>query len=90
MWNDGDEPAAVRWEVAPRGRSEDWFRAVDGLYRSGRVGSGGEPGPVAFSVLLSEYRDVFRLASPPDLIARPLLAGLAVIGRARGYSARAG
>lgn len=87
MWNDGSEPASVRWEVAPRGRSEDWFRAVDGLYRSP---DGGEPGPVAFSVLLTEYRDVFRLASPPDLIARPLLAALAVVGRARGHSARAG
>jgi quercetin dioxygenase-like cupin family protein len=89
MWNAGDERASVRWEVAPRGRSEEWFRAVDSLYREGRVGSNGEPGLLAFSVLLTEYRDVFRLGLGPDALTRPLLAGLAVLGRARGYSASA-
>lgn len=87
MWNPGTEPARVRWQTAPAGRTEQWFRAIDALHREGRVGRNGMPGPLAFGVLLSEYRDVFRLAVGPDWLLRPLFAGLAVIGRARGYSA---
>lgn len=86
MWNPGAEPARVRWRTAPAGRTEQWFRAIDALHRQGKVGRNGMPGPLAFGVILSEYRDVFRLAGP-DWLLRPALAGLAAIGRARGYSA---
>ncbi len=86
MWNPGQEPARVRWRTAPAGRTEQWFRAIDALHREGKVGRNGMPGPLAFGVMLSEYRDVFRLAGP-DWLLRPLFAGLAVLGRARGYSA---
>jgi hypothetical protein len=72
------------WRTAPAMRTASWFRAIDGLHRSGRVGPKGMPGPLAFGVMLTEYRDVFRLAGP-DLLLRPVLAGLGVIGRARGY-----
>lgn len=85
MWNPGGEPARVRWRTAPAGRTEQWFRAIDALRREGRVGRNGMPGPLAFAVMLSEYRDVFRLAGP-DWLLRPALAALAVAGRARGYS----
>lgn len=44
------------------------------------------PGPLAFGVMLSEYRDVFRL-SGPDLLLRPAFGLLGVLGRMRGYSA---
>lgn len=87
MWNPGSVPARVRWRTAPAGRSEQWFRSIDALHRSGRVGRNGMPGPLAFAVMLSEYRDVFRLAGP-DWLLRPLFVGLAVLGRARGYSAK--
>ena len=90
MWNPaGDRPARVRWETSPRGRTEQWFRAIDRLHREGRVGAGGDPGPLAFGVMLSEYRDVFRLAGPDPLI-RAALAPLAALGRLRGYEAVAG
>jgi hypothetical protein len=42
------------------------------------------PSPLAFGVLLAEYRDTFRLAGP-DLLLRPSLALLGEIGRRRGY-----
>jgi hypothetical protein len=45
------------------------------------------PGPLAFGVFLTEYRDVFRLGVGPDFITRPLLAGLGLVGRFRGYRA---
>lgn len=86
IWNAGDVPARALWRTSPPGRTEQWFRAIDALHREGRVGSEGMPGPLAFGVMLSEYRDVFRLAGP-DLILRPALGALGLIGRARGYRA---
>jgi len=85
IWNPTAEPARVLWRTSPGGRTERWFRAIDRLHREGRVGRGGMPGPLAFAVLLSEYRDVFRLAGP-DWLLRPALAGLAAIGRSSGYA----
>jgi quercetin dioxygenase-like cupin family protein len=86
IWNAGDVPARALWRTSPAGRTEQWFRSIDALYREGRVGRDGTPGPLAFGVLLTEYRDVFRLAAP-DLLTRPALAALGAIGRARGYRA---
>lgn len=88
LWNDGDEPTRVGWQTTPGLRTEQWFRAIDAVHRSGRVGKDGMPGPLAFGVLLSEYRDTFRLAGP-DPILRPALGFLGLIGRARGYRAEA-
>jgi quercetin dioxygenase-like cupin family protein len=88
MWNAADAPARVRWQTSPAGRTEQWFRAIDALHREGRVARNGMPGPLAFGVLLDEYRDVFRLAVGPDALVRPLVRGLAAGGRLRGHSAR--
>jgi quercetin dioxygenase-like cupin family protein len=90
MWNAGAAPATVAWTTTPAGRTLDWFRTLDALQRSGRVGRNGMPGPLAFAVYLTEYRDVFRLAGPlPDPVLRTALAALAPLGRLRGYDARA-
>lgn len=86
MWNEGSEPARVRWRTSPGLRTEQWFRAIDSLHREGKVGRNGMPGPLAFGVMLREYRDVFRLGGP-DWLLRPALAVLGAVGRARGYSA---
>jgi mannose-6-phosphate isomerase-like protein (cupin superfamily) len=85
VWNPDAEPAVVIWQTRPALRTEQWFRSIDGLHRSGRVGGSGMPGPLAFGVLLSEYRDVFRLAFRPQPLARVALAALGALGRARGY-----
>jgi mannose-6-phosphate isomerase-like protein (cupin superfamily) len=60
MWNPGSEPARVRWVTTPAGRTEQWFRTLDGLFREdGAIAAGRE---VDFGALLEEYSDVFRLA----------------------------
>ena len=87
IWNRGSGSTRALWQTRPAGRTEEWFRSIDRLIGEGRVGSNGMPGPLAFGVLLTEYRDVFRLGSAPDLVTRPLLAGLGLVGRARGYRA---
>ena len=89
MWNAGDNPARVRWTTTPAGRTLDWFTAIDALHREGKVGKDGMPGPLAFGVLLTEYRDVFRLAAKPEPVVRGAMAALGAVGRRRGYSAHA-
>jgi quercetin dioxygenase-like cupin family protein len=84
FWNPGAGEARVRWRTAPAGRTEQWFRAIDRMHREGRVGKDGMPGPFAFGVLLTEYRDTFRLAGP-DWLLRPALALLGGAGRRRGF-----
>ena len=83
MWNAADERARVLWQTSPAGRTEDWYRAIDRLHREGHVGKNGMPGPLAFGVLLTEYRDVFQLAARPRAVVRAGLAALAVAGRGR-------
>ena len=82
MWNPGTEPARVAWTTSPPGRTEDWFRAMDALVRSGRAGGAG--GALRFAALLDEYDDTFTLAVGP----RPLVGGavraLALVGRVAG------
>ena len=89
LWNPGADPVRATWQTMPRLRTEQWFEAIDALHREGRVGKDGMPGPLAFGVLLTEYRDVFRLAVAPDPVLRPALAALGAVGRRRGYSADA-
>ena len=84
MWNQAEEPARVIWRTTPPGRTLAWFQALDALHREGRVGRNGMPGPLAFAVLLTEYRDVFRLAGPEPVL-RTAFALLAPLGRLRGY-----
>jgi quercetin dioxygenase-like cupin family protein len=90
IWNAGSEPARALWQTKPAGRTEQWFRSIDRVYREGRVGSNGMPSPLAFGVYLTEFRDVFRLAAGPEIVTRPLLAALSVAGRLRGYRVEPG
>jgi quercetin dioxygenase-like cupin family protein len=85
MWNPGLREARVAWRTAPAGRTESWFRAIDRLHRQGKVGKGGEPGPLAFAALLTEFDDVFRLAVGPERLVQGVLRAGAPVGRARGY-----
>ncbi len=84
MWNPGSSRTRALWRTRPAGRTEQWFRELGGLQASGRVGRNGMPSPLAFGVLLTEYRDVIRLAGPDPLL-RGTFAALAIAGRARGY-----
>ena len=90
LWNAESEPARALWQTRPAGRTEQWFRSIDRLYREGRVGGNGMPGPLAYGAYLTEFSDVFRLAVGPEILMRPLLAALGVIGRLRGYRVEAG
>lgn len=61
-------------------RTEEWWAALDQMHDA--------PSRVSFAPLLREYRDVFRLASPPQWVAQPLCAALS-IGRRPAVSRQA-
>jgi len=84
VFNPHDEPTRVTWRTSPAGRTEQWFRSVDAL---NRAAGGKRPSMLAFATLLSEYRDVFRLAVGPDPLVGPAIAGLGALGRLRGHRA---
>ena len=84
MWNASSEEARVLWQTRPAGRTEEWFRGIGRLIRE----NGDQmPGPAAFATVLTEYRDVFRLAVAPDPVLRPVVAALGAVGRLRGRRA---
>jgi mannose-6-phosphate isomerase-like protein (cupin superfamily) len=82
MWNPYGEPARVSWTTSPAGRTEDWFRAVDALVRSG--GARGVGGALSFAALLDEYDDTFRLAVGPAPVVGGAVKALGFVGRLAG------
>ena len=80
MWNAASEPARVKWETLPAGRTEQWFREVDALQREA---GDGRPSPLAFGVLLDEYGDTFKLAVGPQPVMGPVTKVLGALGRLR-------
>jgi len=88
VWNDGDEEARAVWRTLPALRTLELFESIDGLYRDGRVDPEKMPGVLVWATLLTEYRDVLRLAVGPAGVVRGVFAALARIGRLRGYGPR--
>lgn len=84
MRNIASEPGELGWEIRPALRTASFFTAFWGLEREH---GGAEAGPdlLQAAVLLPEFYDEFRLASPPFLVQRLLFGILAPLGGALGY-----
>jgi mannose-6-phosphate isomerase-like protein (cupin superfamily) len=82
MHNAADAPARVRWTTTPRGRTEEWFRAIDALVRESAPA---DPSVLGFAVLLSEFGDTFRLQVAPYLLTLPFIKALGGVGRITGH-----
>jgi quercetin dioxygenase-like cupin family protein len=84
MWNPGDGPAAVRWEVRPALATERMFEALFGLAARGDVNARGVPGLLDMSVLLRRHRGEFRLTRPAPVVQGVVFGALAPVGRLLG------
>jgi mannose-6-phosphate isomerase-like protein (cupin superfamily) len=82
MHNPSEAPARVRWTTTPRGRTEDWFRAIDALVKESAPA---DPSALGFAVLLSEFGDTFRLQVAPYLLTLPFMKALGLVGRLTGH-----
>lgn len=88
FWNDSDSEAVFHAEVRPALRLETFLETVFGLARDGKTNRQGMPNPLQAAVLMREYSDEVRLASPPVAVQNVLFGALAPIGRMLGYKAR--
>ena len=85
MHNDGEESSTVIWQTRPAMKTEVFFETVWGLAQDGKANRGGVAGLLQMIVIGQEYREVFRLAGPPDIIQRMLFAIVAPIGKLAGF-----
>ena len=84
MWNAGGEPVRARWEVRPALRTEEMFAAIDRSRAFRRSPKGGGMTPAGAAPVLREFSEEFRL-TVPGVVSAPLLAGLSLVARLRGY-----
>ena len=84
VWNESALPPARAGRRSPQGAREPGSRRSTACSAAAALAEAAVPGPLAFGVLVTEYRDVIRLAARPRSAA---LAALASLGRLRGYRA---
>jgi mannose-6-phosphate isomerase-like protein (cupin superfamily) len=83
FWNSGTTTARAKWQVRPAQRTEEFFKAIDGLRKQGHGTSAGLS-PPAGALVAREFSDEFRPALPQ--VARSVfLPVLAAWARRRGY-----
>jgi quercetin dioxygenase-like cupin family protein len=85
MHSNGEEPSTYIWQTRPAMKTEVFFETIWDLAQDGKANRGGVARLLQMIVIGQEYRDVFRLAKPPDIIQRILFAILAPIGKLAGY-----
>jgi quercetin dioxygenase-like cupin family protein len=88
MHNDSDEPGSVIWQTRPAMNTEVFFETIWGLAQDGNINHGGIADLLQRIVVGQEYRDIFRLSNPHDIVQRGLFAVIAPIGRIAGYRGR--
>ncbi len=81
----GEEEAQVTVDFLPALRSEVFFETFFGLAADGKTNAQGLPHLLQMAVLLREYAEELRLASPPAGVQRVVFTPLAALGRALGY-----
>jgi quercetin dioxygenase-like cupin family protein len=79
VWNAGDEPAVLHWEMSPALETEELFASLARLAAAGRTDARGVPHPLARAALAWRHRATLRLARPSRSIQRLVLPVLAVI-----------
>ncbi|MCB0050483.1 MAG: cupin domain-containing protein [Caldilinea sp.] len=88
MHNVGDGEGRLLWQVRPALRTQAFLETMWSLAADGKTNTGGVPNLLHLAVILREYRDEFRAASPPYAAQRILFGILAPIGRLAGYRPR--
>jgi quercetin dioxygenase-like cupin family protein len=81
MWNEGTEPVVVNWQVCPAMNTEDLMVAGMMLANEGMLNEKGRPPLVISAQLFRQFRQEYRLASPPYWLQCLLLIPIAFIVR---------
>lgn len=87
MWNAGDVPTQVIWQVRPALNTQTFFETIWGLRQEGKA-KNGTPDLLQSAVLMQAYGDEFRLVRPPRPVQAVLFGVMGAIGRLMGRRAR--
>lgn len=86
MWAE-EAGVRVNWQTRPALKTEAFFETLWGLARDGRVNDRGVPNLLRAALIAREYREEYRLLSPPRAVQRVLFGSLAAVGKLLGYEA---
>jgi quercetin dioxygenase-like cupin family protein len=87
MWAE-EAGARVSWQTRPAMKTDEFFEAIWGLAKAGKINEKGVPNLLQVAVIAREHADEYRLVKPPWRVQRALFAVLAPAGRLLGYRAR--
>lgn len=88
MHNVSAMEGCLLWQVRPALRTQDFLETLWGLQADGKTNAGGVPNMLQLAVILHEYADECRSASPPYAVQCVLFGILAPVGRLLGYRPR--
>lgn len=87
MYNVSDEEGCLLWQVRPAMKTQAFLETMWGLEADGKFNAKGTPKLLQLAVILREYSNEFRAASPPYWVQRVLFGLLSPIGKLFGYQA---
>ncbi len=88
FWNDGNGDAHSIQTFEPALDIAGFFETLFALAEAGELGPGGMPRPLQLAVMVPEFRDEIRPASPPWPLVRGASFLLGPLARIRGYRPR--
>jgi mannose-6-phosphate isomerase-like protein (cupin superfamily) len=88
LWNCGAEEVHAVWHTYPALHTEELLETLCTLGRAGKADRYGWPGLLQAAVLLRAYQRELRLAWPPYVVQRALVALLAPVGASCGRPSR--
>jgi quercetin dioxygenase-like cupin family protein len=89
FWNEGTEEARSIQFFEPALDIASFFETMFALAQQGKLDRKGMPHPLQLAVMVPEFGDEIRPASPPWPVLRSLTALLGPLARMRGYAGRA-
>jgi quercetin dioxygenase-like cupin family protein len=87
MWNPSEEKAVVNWQVQPALDTEYFLEIGMGLAQAGKVKADGMPNLLQSVVLVTRFKNVYRLAKPGPMVQKIVFSILAPLARLMGYRA---
>lgn len=87
MWNHSDEKAVVQWKVQPALDTEYFLEMGMGLAQAGKVKENGMPGLLQSILMVTHFRQVYRLTKPSPMLQNIVFTALKPIAQLLGYKA---
>ena len=87
MWNNSERKTVVNWKVKPALDTEYLLETTAALAEHNKTDEAGRPPILQVAVMMDEFSDMFRLATPPYPVQRIAFSILTPISFLLGYKA---